>query len=210
MQETTSAAGLKKSIVKNIIQLFLIVFSVVLGIFLSERIEEQKSKNQAALLLSKITSEVSENKKLMEQWTPYHARIARSLDSLSNDDQFIESFISDKTILYQKVLTEGTFMSTMPSSDAWDIAKGHPLIVNFDYDELLILSRIYNQQAITFEPTEEISKMFFSPDFNSREKAKTNLQSLNNLMQEIVGREIQLLGFFNEAEEIFELENEEG
>lgn len=73
MQKTPRATGMEKPIAKNITQLFLIVFSVVLGIFLSERIEEQKNKNEAAKLLSKVTSEVIENKKLVENWAPYHA-----------------------------------------------------------------------------------------------------------------------------------------
>jgi len=208
MQKTPRATGMEKPIAKNITQLFLIVFSVVLGIFLSERIEEQKNKNEAAKLLSKVTSEVIENKKLVENWAPYHAQIARRLGSLSNDDLFVEQFINDKTVLYKEVLTEGTFMTRMPSSDAWDIAKSHPLIVNLDYDELLILSKIYNQQKSTFEPTDKISEIFFSSDFNSKETAKSNLQSFNNLMQEVASREMTLIDYYKEAEGIFNLQNE--
>lgn len=198
---------MKESLIKNLSQLFLIVFSVVLGIFLSERLEEQKNKNEAMKLLSKITLEVNDNKKLLERWVPYHADIAMKLDSLSNNDVFVENFIDDKSTLFREVLTEGTFMGRMPSSDAWDIAKAHPLIVNFDYDELLILSKIYNQMESTFKPTSEISEIFFSSDFNSKESAKPNLQKLNNLMQEIASREHQLMIYFNEAEEILNLQN---
>ncbi len=199
---------MEKSIFKNLTQLFLIVFSVVLGIFLSERIEEQKNKNEATKLLSRVTSEVSENKKLLERWAPYHAEIAKSLSRLSNDDVFVASFIDDKTVLFRQVLTEGTFMSRMPSSDAWDIAKSHPLIVNLDYDELLVLSKVYNQQESAFELTDEISDIFFSPDFNAQEKAKPNLQNLNNLMQEVVSREVTLMDYYKEAEKIFEMEDD--
>ena len=198
----------EKPIVKNITQLFLIVFSVVLGLFLSERIEEQKNKNQAEKLLSKITSEVSENKKLLEYWAPYHAEIAQKTDILSKDDLFIENFINDKTVLFKEVLTEGTFMRRFPSSDAWDIAKSHPLIVNIDYEELLILSKIYNQQKSTFEPADAIAEIFFSSDFNSRENAKLNLERFNTLMQEVASREKDLINYYKEAEVIFELQND--
>lgn len=199
---------MKKSIMQSVRQLTLIAFSVVLGIFLSERIEEQKNKRQALKLLSKITSEVNDNKNLLEYWNPYHEDIANSLDSLHNDERFVENFINDKSVLFKEVLTEGTFMRRMPSSDAWDIAKAHPLIVNFDYDELLILSKIYKQQEVTFEPTEKISEIFFSADFNAREHAALNLTNLNNLMQEVVGRERNLLGYYNEAAEILDLQND--
>lgn len=189
--------------------MFLIIFSVVLGILLSERIEEQKNKKEALKLLSKITAEVNDNKMLLEEWAPYHAGIARGLDTLSSDDVFIDAFINDKSILFRKVLTAGTFMRRTPSSDAWDIAKSHPLIVNFDYDELLILSRIYNQQHTTFEPLQKIFDIALSPDFNAAADAKYNLQKFNNLMQEFVSREVQLIYYFNEAEEIFNLQHNE-
>ncbi len=190
---------------KNISQLLLIVFSVVLGIFLSERIEERKDKNEAVKLLSKITAEVNENKKLLEYWAPYHSDMARGLDSLSNNEIFIENFIQDKSVLFEAILSRGTFMGRMPASDAWDIAKSHPLVVNFDYDELLILSKIYNQQKSTFEPATKIIDIILSSDFNSKENARSNLQTLQNQMREIVSRENQLLIYLNEGEEIFKL-----
>lgn len=196
---------MKESLIKNLSQLFLIVFSVVLGIFLSERLEEQKNKNEATKLLSKITAEINDNSALLADWAPYHAEIAQKMNSLSNDEEFIERFINDKTVLYREVLNRGTFMSAMPSSDAWDIAKAHPLIVNFDYDELLILSRIYNQQEITFEPVGKIFEVFYSPDFNTSTHAQANLQQFNNRMQEIASREAQLISFYNAAAEIFDL-----
>ena len=199
------AKAMEKSIIKYTTQLFLIVFSVVLGIFVSERIEEQKNKRQAERLLSKITSEVNDNRKLLAYWAPYHRDIANTLDSLSNDELFVDAFVNDKSALFEAILTRGTFMDRTPGSDAWDIAKSHPIIVNFDYDELLILSKIYNQQRVTFEPAEKISEIFFAPDFNAKEKAKSNLQILSNLMREIVGREIRLIAYYTEAEEILDL-----
>ena len=197
---------MKKSIIENISQIFLIVFSVVLGLFLSERIEEAKNEKDANKLLSKIKSEVKDNKTLVAHWAPYHKEIAIKLDSLSKDETFIQAFIKDETILFQKILTRGTFMSAMPTRDAWDIAKSHPLIVNFDYDELLILSRVYSQQKVTFDSAYKISEIFLLPDFNSAEKAKLNLNIFRNQMREIVAREYQLLNYFNNAAKILKIE----
>ncbi len=197
---------MEKPIVKNLIQLVLIVFSVVLGIFLSERIEEQKSKREAVKLLSKITLEVEDNKRLIEDWTPYHIEIVRRLDSLSNDIKFVERFIGNKSILFSEVFTRRTIMARRPASDAWDIAKSHPLIVRFDYDELLMLSKIYNQQEDTYKSFSKISEIFYAPDFNSKGNAAFNLRRINNLIQEMVGLEMQLIGYYKEAEGFFDLQ----
>lgn len=195
---------MKKSIKNNITQLFLIVFSVVLGLYLSERIEERKNEKEAALLLSKIASEVNKNKELLEDWIPYHKKIFNRLDSLNNEESFIKSFIDDESVLFEEVITRGNLMGETPSDEAWDIAKSHPLIVHFDYDDLLILTRIYNQQAMTYEPVPKLIELFLSADFNSSENAKLNLQTFKNQMREVVSREIQLLYYIKERDKALE------
>ena len=165
---------MKDSIVKNITQVFLIVFSVVLGLYLSERIEESKNEREATKLLEKIKSELNENKKLLDSWVGYHGEMVKSLDSLSHNEAFIKNFIQDHATLYS-VFTRGTIMSDMPANDAWDIAKSHPLIVNFEYDELLMLSKIYKQQETTYESFPKMIELLLSPDLNDKVHAKSNL-----------------------------------
>ena len=195
-----------KILLKNIKQILLIVFSVVLGIFLSERIEDSKNKKEAALLLSKIKSEVNENKELVAHWTPYHNEIVNRLDSLCTNEIFIKNFIDDESVLFKEVITRGTLMTRSPSSDAWDIAKSHPLIVHFEYEDLLILSKIYNQQAMTYESVPKVVELLLSTDFNTTEKAKPNLQAFKNLMWDIVSREKALMNYFKEADKTLELQ----
>jgi len=192
---------MKTSIKQNFKQLLLIVFSVVLGLYLSERIEERKNKKEAARLLSKIASEVDRNKKLLEDWIPYHRDMVNRLDSLNNEEVFIKNFIDDASVLFEKVIYRGNLMGETPSNEAWDIAKSHPLIVNFDYDDLLILTRTYNQQEMTYEPVPKLVELFLSSDFNSSENAKLNLQTFKNKIREIVSREMQLLSYINEGGE---------
>jgi len=197
---------MKESILKNITQLCLIVFSVVLGLYLSERIEDSKNDKEAKKLLSKIKSELNDNKKILDEWAPYHRNIVKSLDSLSKNEKFVKDFISDKSTLF-KVFTKGTIMGETLSNDAWDIAKSHPLIINFEFDDLLILSKIYNQQKITFESAPKLVELLLSTELNSKENARPSLQSLKNMLQDIASREIQLIEYYNNAEQILNLQN---
>ena len=191
---------MKKSIKENITQLFLIVFSVVLGLYLSERIEENKSKKEAALLLSKITAEVNENRKPLEEWIPYHRQVYSSLDSLIEDDGFVQRFIEDESNLFKEVITNGNLMGETPSDEAWDITKSHPLVVHFDYDDMYVLSRIYNQQSMTYDPVPKLIELFLSADFNSSGVAKKNLQTFKNQLREVLTREIQLLQYIKDGD----------
>lgn len=198
---------MRKSILKSIAQVVLIVFSVVLGLFLSERIEDRKNEKAAARLLSKIKSELNDNKKLLDIWVPYHEEMVKSLDSVSNDETFINHFIEDPTTLY-RVFTKGTIMGETPASDAWDIAKSHPLIVNFGYDELFIISKVYKQQEASYSPFPKMVEPLLSPDLNARDKAKSNLLLLKNQLQDIVSRERQLIYYYNKAEDVLKYQNE--
>ena len=199
----------RSNTVKQIItQCILIVFSVVLGIYVSERIEERKKRQESAVLLSKIKSEVKDNIRLLNKWVPYHHQIRNNLDSLSQDPAFIEEFITDKFVFFERLLTEGTFMGRSPASDAWDIAKSHPLIVNIDYDILLILSKIYNQQAVTFEPGYEMFELFNSKEVNTRTDAQSNLVLMSNRIDELTARERQLIYYYKEAKEILDLQDD--
>jgi len=197
---------MKKTIIDNFSQILLIVFSVVLGLYLSERIEDYKNEKEAEQLMSKIKSELNENKKLLDAWAPYHVEIVNSLDSIINNKEFVSKFISNKKNLYQ-VFTRGTIMSETPKNDAWDIAKSHPLIVNIDYDELLALSRVYKQQEYTFEPIPSLVNLLISPDFNKKEYAQSNLQLFKEQLSDIADRETQLINYYNEANRLLKFQS---
>lgn len=201
--------GKYNAIKENITQVVLIVFSVVLGLYLSERIEERKTKRESENLLARVKSEVNNNIKLVEDWALYHQEIHKNLDSLSQDDEFIEEFIKDEAIFFEKLMTRGTFMGRQPASDAWDIAKAHPLIVNMDYDKILILSKIYNQQKSTFTPMLKMFDILNSTNVNIKKDAKSNLESISKNMHELVAREKQLMYYYNKSKEILDLHDNE-
>ena len=92
---------MKESVIKSGSQVILIVFSVVLGLFLSERIEDRKNSQEAAKLMSKLKLELKENKKILDKWLPYHKNLIDSLNILVKDDQFVSDFINDKSRLYE-------------------------------------------------------------------------------------------------------------
>ncbi|MEL7118387.1 MAG: hypothetical protein AAFO07_03070 [Bacteroidota bacterium] len=192
--------------IKQIVtQFLLIVFSVVLGLYLSERIEERKQRKESDELLTTIKSEIKDNLSLLQVWVPYHREINKKLDSLSKHPVFIDEFITNKFILLEKLLTKGTFMGRTPISDAWDIAKSHPLVVNIDYDKWVIISRIYNQQETTFKPAFEMIALFETKDVNVEKDAKANLEVMSNYFRELVAREDQLMFYYKQAEEILDL-----
>ncbi|WP_298510426.1 hypothetical protein [uncultured Kordia sp.] len=198
-------AGKSIDIKGTIVQFILIVFSVVLGIYLSERIEEGKNKKASEELLSKIKSEVKDNLIILNEWGPYHQKIAEKLKELSTDEVFIAEFKKDKFIFFERLLTKGSFMGKSPANDAWDIAKSHPLIVNIEYDKLFVLSKVYKQQEVAFKPGMEMFELFNSKDVNTDKYAKSNLELMSYRMRELVAREQQLMDYYKDAAAILDI-----
>ena len=127
------------------------------------------------------------------------------MDSTFSNESFINLFIEDRSALY-RIFSKNTIMGETPSNDAWDIAKSHPLIVNLDYEELFILSKIYNQQKFAYDPFFKLVDILLAPDFNEEEKARANLKMFQNRFANMVGLEIQLVNYYNQAEEILKFE----
>ena len=58
---------MKDSIIHKITQIILIAFSVVLGLDLSERLEDRKNEREAVKLLSKVKAELQDNKRILDE-----------------------------------------------------------------------------------------------------------------------------------------------
>lgn len=199
---------MKKEFREYLIQILLIVFSVVLGLYLNEKIVQHNEKKEAEKLLSFVKTEINANRFLLKDWAPYHREISIKLDSLSKEEQFVSDFIKDKNILFSKLMTRRTFMNRNVSDDAWEISKGNPILVNIGFERMLLLSKIYSQQDGTFKPSSEMFKVLQSRGVNDPSSAKENLSILNNHMRELVGREFLLQQYYEEAAEEFQLPDE--
>ena len=79
--------------------------------------------------------------------------------------------------------------------------------MNIDYDKLLILSKIYNQQRLTFEPMDEMFKLHNSKDVNRETEAKSNLKAISHHIHEIASREVKLMYYSEEAKEKLDLKD---
>jgi len=197
---------MKKEIKDYIIQVILIVFSVVLGLYLNKKIEQHNERKEVEKLFSIVKSELTQNRHLLLEWHPYHAEIRDDFKALLKDKTSLEDFVKDRETLFDALFTKGTFMKRMPSDNAWEMAKTNPIITNIGYDKMLLLSKTYDQQVSTFEPAKEMFTLYHSTDVNLAKNAQVNLEIMQNYMHELVGREILLLEYYEQAVEEFNLE----
>lgn len=189
---------MKKLIYEYVPQVILIVFSVVLGLYLNQKMVERTERQDAAKILNIIKSEVLGNQKILKDWGAYHQEIKFNFDSLVREEKFVEEFIANKEILFGKLFTRKTFMQESLSKSAWEISKNNPVISKIDYDKMLWLDKIYNQQKIAFEPAMEMFELYYSTGVNDVSVAAENLKIMSKFMSECAGREGLLFNYYND------------
>jgi len=187
-----------------IIQVVLIVFSVVLGLFLSEKISDRNDQKRFLELEQVILSEVKDNQKLLREWYPYHREVSDDFKKLLDDEAFLNSFIENKDALLNTLMTKGTYMNRPLTDDAWSIVRSNELVSRMEYDKMLGLSKVYKQQDLTFAALEDFFDLYNISGLNQKSRAKDNLNQLEDLLNETVGREQLLLEYYEKAIDLFE------
>jgi len=198
---------MKKVIEVYIPQLLLIVFSVVLGLYLNQKMLERNNKKKAEQLLSMVRSEINTNQKILEEWYPYHRKVVIKLDSVKNDPKFIKAFEQDKNALFQLLFSRPSFMGETPTDAAWEVTKLNSVVSEIDFKKMSLLTKAYHQQQMTFQPVlPKLMDFFQKPFLNSPENAEENLNALSSMLNELVAREDELLFRYRNVIESFEKE----
>jgi len=187
----------KKLLKEYIPQVLLIVFSVVLGLFLSERINKQQEKKMAKQLVSHLKTEVNQWRETMLDWMPYHKDLKNKVDSLRMNDQFIQSFEKNADV-FRNLSTQGIFNGTVTSA-AWETALLNPAISEISYAQLRDFSKVYTQIDHTTKSLYDVNDLYMDVDINTKGKSRKNLKEFSMLMNEFIGRETRLIFYCNEA-----------
>lgn len=178
-------------------QVILIVFSVVLGLYLSDAISKRQQRKKAKQLEVHIKKEIQQCRDEMVTWIPYHHRVIRKLDSLKREPAFMKAFQKDASSLF--MITPRGLMNADFTTSAWEMAILNPAITEIEYERITEFSKVYEQIEITFKPLEKIMEAVYERDFNSEALAESNLTTVGNLLHELAGREYSLLANCNRA-----------
>jgi len=170
-------------------QVLLIVFSVVLGLYLNQKLVDRNEQRQANELLSLVLEEVKTNRAMTADWKPYHDSVKVNFLKLKSDDEFLKEFTINKEILFGTLFTRGAFMRQLPSNSAWEIAKSNPLVSKINFKDMKLLADVYSAQEYVYEPFFKMLDYFNSPGINHKEVAKESLTNMYINFREVVGRE---------------------
>ena len=154
----------------------LIVFSVILALFLTERFTKLHEEHQTHQVLRQLRDELISNKKGEEEQYAYHSQILKKIDSALNNSVFAQKFIIDGKVNFA-VITPPPHVVLLHDLNnvAWQVAKQNNIFSKLDLSTYSLLTDIYNNQDRITKSEEEIANVLLSWESRKPENLRTAL-----------------------------------
>ena len=176
---------------------FLIVFSVLFALFINKLFDDHKTSQKKAIAIESIRKEMQRNALILEDWKTRHTIIRDRLvevNSGENDSIKIElrkhKYFEFGVITNNESLIDNTLTKT-----AWETAKSTGIISEFKFEDIEILTQVYNlQDLITEKTVNELLRFYFDTETHNMEKLDQTLIQFQLRFWELTGQE-QLMSY---------------
>lgn len=140
---------------------FLIIFSVLLALVLTEYFNNLHEKRDTRELLNNIRTELVSNKKAEQEQYVYQQNILKTIDSALKTPAFMRKIVSDDEFHWKYIIPEGVVNRDL-STVAWDVAKGHNITTKASFELISKLTDIYANQARIDKVEEKVATVLLS------------------------------------------------
>jgi len=158
---------------------FLIIFSVLLALFLTEIINNFHEKEQTRGLVNNIKDELIKNKTREQELYQYDLLILKNIDSALQNKTVQQQLVSNSEFHMDLIIPNGVLYRYLDNV-AWEVAKNHNISSKMDFKIISLLTRIYDDQAKTTKIEDEIAKIVFSRESTKIENLKETLILIRN------------------------------
>jgi hypothetical protein len=153
---------------------FLIIFSVLLALFLTEYITNLHDKKETKELLNNIKEELIRNKKAEQDQYAYQKQVLKNIDSALNSKAFQQKIVSNDEFHLNYIAPDGVVNRDL-STVAWEIGKSHNIASKTNFELMSKLTAIYNNQARIDKLEEKVGGVFLSWESRKPENAHATL-----------------------------------
>jgi hypothetical protein len=150
---------------------FLIVFSVLLAIGLTEYISKIHERETTKSILREIVIELKNNKKSLIELQEYNLRVLSKIDSALVDKTLQKKIVSNDEFHLEVIAPDGVLFR-YPMRDAWTIAINNNIMSKTDIETISILSRVYEDLNKITKVEDEVARIIF--DRTSRDRGKVH------------------------------------
>lgn len=178
--------NISKRLADHLIQALLIFLSVFVAFWLNDyrhaQIEEEKSK----LALEFVRTEMQNNLRILEDWTPYHAElVARTQNIIDKQKDTLIFFDLAKITDSEK----GIFRSIL-TRDASKFIDGD---TKMDQKVALLIVGTYEQQLYVENALKDVLDFLKEREIYDNEMAKTNYLAFHELISELHSQDMAMI-----------------
>jgi len=191
-REETAPSAEDSPLKGALLEAFFVVLGVVLAFTANEWRSARHDAAQAELALQGIVEEIESNRAAVADSSAYHGRLMGTLRKF-------EAERPDEVPPIQ-VFDKGFVSPAIPLSTAWDAATATNAVTHLDYDDVLLLSRIYSDQERYSQQGQMVGEVIYSRLFDEgREGIQRNYRNLHGIIGTFYYRENQLLKVYDKA-----------
>ncbi len=122
-----------------LLEAFIVVLGVVLALAVNEWREHYNRNQHAETALEGILSALDVNRKAIDSALTYHLQLADTLRGFTRQ-------ASQGALPYPGLFSKGYIAPATLLNTAWDAANATDAVTNMNYADVLMLSRIYEEQ----------------------------------------------------------------
>jgi hypothetical protein len=153
---------------------FLIMFSVLLALFLTEYITKLHEKKETNEILRNIKDELIRNKKAEEEQYAYQKMVLKNIDSALKSKNFQQKIIENDEFNLSLIAPDGVLYRDL-STVAWDVAKSRDITTKADFKLISKLTDIYANQARIDKLEDKIADIFLKYESRKQENIHVSL-----------------------------------
>jgi hypothetical protein len=153
---------------------FLIIFSVLLALGLTEFISNLHDKNETKEILKNIKEELINNRKAEQEQYVYQKQVLKNIDSALKSKAFQQQIVANDEFHLKLLAPEGILYRDL-STVAWEVAKSRNITSKADFALISKLTGIYADQARIDKLEDKIADVFLNYGSRKQENIHTTL-----------------------------------
>jgi len=185
---------------------FLIMFSVLLALILTEYFSNLHEKRETRELLDNIKTELIHNKQAEQDQYVYQKNVLKAIDSALRTPAFQQKILISNEFHLNYIAPDGVVNRDL-STVAWEIAKSHNITTKVSFKLIAKLTDIYANQARIDKVEEKVANVLLSWESRKPENIRTTLLLLrDNYKGWAFDRAPALIAKYDEAVKMIEEE----
>jgi hypothetical protein len=179
----------------------LIIFSVFLALFLTERVSKLREEREAKQVLHQLREELIDNKNAVDSQYQYHLQVVQNINAALANPALAQQFINNSEInpTLSPIAPRGVLIRDL-NDVAWQLAKQTNVFSKIDLSTYGLLTDIYNNQQRITKTEDEIGRLLLSYDSRKPENLRTTLILMrDNYRAWAVSRAPRMLNWYESA-----------